>query len=146
MTKQMISDACIDAFLDVVPDLMHIIRIELRANRSKGLSVPQFRAMVLLSKNEGVSLSDVADYLGQSAAGTSAVIDGLIERGFVSRKEEESDRRKIVLTLRAAGNKNLDYTKQATHRNLASTFEKLSPAQCKCIIDALTSLRDLFAL
>jgi DNA-binding MarR family transcriptional regulator len=138
------SDACAKELLDVVPDVMNFIKAEMRANRAQGLTVPQFRAMLYIGRNAGAPLSGVAEHLALTPAGTSAIVDGLVQRGFVLREECCEDRRKIELKLTAEGRRNLERTRKAAQASLAATLERLSPAQQLEVSEAMASLRSVF--
>lgn len=141
----MTTDSCARLILDVVPEVSQFIRSEMRANRAKGLSVPQFRAMVFLSKNSGSSLSMLADFLALSPAGTSAIVEGLVERGFAGREEASGDRRMIALSLTQEGRKNLDRARDAALKRLAVGLEGLDQEQRRAVSDAMDILRGVFA-
>jgi DNA-binding MarR family transcriptional regulator len=58
------------------------------------LSLTQLRALHVLSyEAEQASLKDLADRLSLSLPAVSRSIDGLVQRGLVTRAEDESDRR-----------------------------------------------------
>ncbi len=51
-------------------------------------------ATLLLLDEEGeLSIKQIAELLGRSISATSRLIDQLVERGLVSRREDEQDRR-----------------------------------------------------
>ena len=54
---------CAAELLEVVPLMMRVIRAKVRAHSSPELSVPQFRALAFLGRNEGAMLGDVATFL-----------------------------------------------------------------------------------
>src|SRR3954469_11023896 len=94
---------CAAAVLDGLPPVMWFIRCQMRKQRTGELSVPQFRALVLLDRYPTASLSLVAEHLGSSQPSASRLITGLVTRGFVVRKESEEDRRQVELLLTARG-------------------------------------------
>jgi DNA-binding MarR family transcriptional regulator len=141
----MTTDSCARLILDVVPEVNQFIRSEMRANRAKGLSVPQFRAMFFLSKNSGASLSMLADYLALSPAGTSAIVEGLVERGFAGREEASGDRRMIALSLTSEGRRNLGKVREAALKRLVAILENLDQEQRQAVSEAMDILRGVFA-
>ena len=83
---------CAAAMLEGLPPVMWFIRCRMRKHRTRGLSVPQFRALVLLDRYPTASLSLVAEHLGSSQPSASRLISGLVSRGFVTRRECADDR------------------------------------------------------
>jgi DNA-binding MarR family transcriptional regulator len=116
-------DECAHAVLDVVPLVMRCIRAEMRSHRAPDLSVPQFRALVYLSRQEGPPLSDVAEHLGLTAPSTSVMVDGLVSRGLVERKVHSNDRRRVTLILTPMGRAAMESAYKLTESRLAELQE-----------------------
>src|ERR1700728_4110151 len=92
-------DACADAVLNVAPPVVRAIRKMMREHRLPELSVPQFRALGMLAYTPEASLSAVADHIGSSVPATSRMIDGLVAKNLIARKECCHDRRQVSLQL-----------------------------------------------
>src|SRR3954447_9993092 len=92
-------DACAHAMLDGMPQVMWFIRRQMRAHRTRGLSVPQFRTLALLDRFPTASLSAVAENLGATMPTASRMVSGLVTKAFVTRKTDPSDRRQASLVL-----------------------------------------------
>jgi long-chain acyl-CoA synthetase len=66
------------------------------------LSLPQYRVLGLLA--EGMSLpSSMADRLDVRRPSITAVVDGLVSRGYVIRTHDADDRRQVTHTITAEG-------------------------------------------
>lgn len=139
------ADDCAHEILDVVPLVMRTIRAEMRSHRAADLSVPQFRALVFLARVDGASLSDVAAHLGLTAATTSVMIDGLVERGQVIRQVHPEDRRRITLGLTASGQAAMAAALQTTRARLAERLTALPDAERLAVVEAMQVLRSVFA-
>src|SRR4051795_3908732 len=110
---------CARAILDGMPAVMWFIRRHMRRHRTCGLSVPQFRALVLLDRHPTASLSLLADNLGSSQPSASRLITKLVKRGFVTRHECSEDRRQIKLLLTKCGRDVLAEARKATQEQVA---------------------------
>src|ERR1700759_5257828 len=97
------SKVCAQELLDALPPVMRFVRKHMRSHRSKGLSVPQFRALCLFRTVPDANLSAVADFLGASLPTTSRIVCGLVTKGFVHRCERTKDRRCVKLSLPPKG-------------------------------------------
>jgi DNA-binding MarR family transcriptional regulator len=73
-----------------------------------GLSFTQMKALFLLVDREEATVKDLADRLSMSVAAMSRSVDGLVGRGFVARRESESDRRSKLIALLPQGRDVLD--------------------------------------
>jgi len=136
---------CAAELLEVVPLMMRVIRGKVRAHSSPELSMPQFRALAFLGRNEGAMLGDVANFLALSLSAASKLVDGLVIADLVTRENDTVDRRKIVLKLTAAGQKRFAAARQATADFLTERVANVSADQRACITDAMRTLRGIFA-
>src|SRR3954471_9982889 len=102
------ADACAAALLDALPSVMWFIRQQMRSRRTKGMSVPQFRTLVLLKRYPSASVSAVSENLGSSLPTASRIVAGLVNKGLVTRKSRKDDRRHVSLELTARGRAALD--------------------------------------
>jgi DNA-binding MarR family transcriptional regulator len=136
---------CAALLMDVVPLVMQRIRTEMRSHRMRGLSVPQFRALIFLYRNDGASLSQVADHIGLKLPTASKMVDALVARGLLIRRVLPNDRRCISLKLSSRGLAKLRRTRRIAEAHLAEMLERLSPAQQARIVEALQALWPAFA-
>jgi DNA-binding MarR family transcriptional regulator len=116
----------------------------MRHHRLAGLSVPQFRAMGLLSRSPQASLSCVADYVGSSLPAASRMIDGLVSKKLVNRCECCKDRRQVSLGLTPRGESAFRASRQATQRQLARLLGSLSPAKRQTVVEGMQWLAEIF--
>ena len=138
------SDLCAGAILDVVPPIARSIRKMMRQHRLAGLSVPQFRALGLLSRSPQASLSCVADYIGSSLPTASRMIDALVAKKLVARKECSHDRRQVSLVLTSHGLSAFLESRQIARRRLTEQLAGLSEEKKKDVIEAMSSLGEIF--
>src|SRR5580700_4584120 len=108
------SKDCAAELLEVVPLMMRVIRSKVRSHSSPELSMPQFRALAFLGRNEGAMLGDVASFLVLSLSATSKLVDGLVSAHLGTRESDPLDRRKSVVGLTASGRRKFDAAREAT--------------------------------
>jgi DNA-binding MarR family transcriptional regulator len=137
-------DECACIMLDVVPPISRTIRKMMRQHRLAGLSVPQFRALGLLSISPQASLSSVADHIGSSLPAASRMIDGLVSKKLVGRKECCHDRRQISLVLTPLGLSAFIESRQAAQRQLGEQLARLPENNKKGVIEAMRYLGEIF--
>jgi long-chain acyl-CoA synthetase len=66
------------------------------------LTLPQYRVMGVLAEGSAAA-SGLANRMAVRPPSITAVIDGLVARGLVERKQEDSDRRRITHRLTSEG-------------------------------------------
>jgi DNA-binding MarR family transcriptional regulator len=135
---------CAREVLDGVPTVFRVIRAELRKHGAKEMSVPQYRTLAFVYRNEGASLSEVCDYIGLTLSTMSTLIDGLVARGFVNRRTDPEDRRCMILTLTEPGRIRLQSARAATMAYLEERLRQLPASDRATITLAMRMLRELF--
>jgi DNA-binding MarR family transcriptional regulator len=103
------------------------------------LSLPQFRVLALVDEG-GERASQLADRLAVAKPTITAVVDGLVERGYLKRTADCDDRRATKITVTAAGRKALHDAEHAMHARL---YEVLALADDSAAIER--ALEDLGA-
>ncbi len=132
-------------FVTLIPQMMGVLRRHLRAGPQLELRPGQFRMMLLLQMFGPASLSDVADRLGLTLPSASKLAEELGKIGFIARRTDLADRRRIVLSLTPSGGSALDAVQREAQRQLAELFEPLTAAERKFLACAVSVMRPLFA-
>jgi long-chain acyl-CoA synthetase len=83
------------------------------------LTVPQFRVLGILAEGSSAA-SGLADRLAVRRPSITALVDGLVARGLVVRRQEDSDRRRVELRLTKEGEQTLDAADRAVDEYLVS--------------------------
>jgi long-chain acyl-CoA synthetase len=94
------------------------------------LSLPQYRLLVYLTLGESKP-SDLAPRLGVTRPSVTALVDGLVTRGFVERRHDEDDRRGVRHRVTAAGRDALTEADRAVDARLRDLASHLSAADAK---------------
>jgi len=66
-------------------------------------SLPQLGTLLLLDEEGELTIKQVTEILGRSVSATSRLLDQLVERGMVSRREDERDRRAKRVAITESG-------------------------------------------
>ena len=138
------SDEAARELLEVVPVITKDIRSEMRSRRSPDLTVPQFRTLAFVDRNEGASLSAVANHMGLTLPSTSRLVDVLIARGMLTREDNPADRRRVKLGVTNHGLTILETSRRGTLTYLAGKLASLSAEDREIIVKAMKALRSVF--
>ena len=68
-------------------------------------SLPQLATLLLLDEEGELTIKQLTEILGRSVSATSRLLDQLVERGMVSRREDEHDRRSKRIAITEQGQK-----------------------------------------
>ena len=136
---------CAHEILDGVPMIFRVIREQLRKHGAREMSLPQYRTLAFVYRNEGASLSEVCDFIGLTLPTMSTLVDGLVVRGLVNRRTDPEDRRRMTLTLTQAGRARLQSARAATISYLEERLRPLSASDRTTITLSMRILTELFA-
>ena len=127
----------------VIVDLIRAARIfvAIAANSVDGeegeLSLQQYRALALLSSQEGQRPADLAKSLGVTPSTTTALCDRLVQKGMITRRRRGSDRRSVFLFVSTKGREALKDVDARRGELLYEIFRRLPKAAQKQLADAL---------
>jgi DNA-binding MarR family transcriptional regulator len=104
---------------DYTPDAVRTLaRLSRVLERGAGeLSLQQFRLLTLVDEG-GERASWLADRLALAKPTITAAVDGLVERGYLTRAADAGDRRAIRITLTEAGRRALQQAETAMAERL----------------------------
>jgi len=72
-------------------------RLDEAASAKLGLSRTDFRCLDILSRGTSMTPGQLAQEVGLSTGATTALLDRLQRRGFVRRKHDRNDRRRVLV-------------------------------------------------
>ena len=92
------------------------------ADEEQGLSLTHVKLLTMVRWSDRETVSDLALYLGVTAAAASKSVDRLVHRGLVRRHTSPGDRRVHLLALTDAGRRFLEAYDAAVQRALQRLF------------------------
>jgi DNA-binding MarR family transcriptional regulator len=138
-------EECARELLDVVPLVMRDIRSQMRSRRATDLTVPQFRTLVFVNNNTGASLSEVAEHMGITLPSTSKLVDDLIKKGMMRRREHSVDRRRVSLAVTPRGVTVFEVSRKGTLKYLTEKLSRTNVDDCEAIVKAMRAMRQVFS-
>lgn len=135
-------EECAHELIDVVPEVIQVIRAEVRRQRGRDLSILQLRTLIYLARNPGATLSAVADHVGLTLSSMSTQVSKLVQRKLVERNESPHDRRFVTLTLTKTGEAHLEEARCGAETSLAVRCAQWSPGERATVVQAMAILRN----
>jgi len=108
-------------------------------------SLPQLLTLGFLRDHQGASLSEVAVHLGIGLPSASTLVNRLVLTGQVNRRDDPTERRRILLTLTPKGHAQLDAAIQASHQELTDRLRAVPARDLARIGQAMALLRTVFS-
>lgn len=100
----------------------------------------EYTALAVIASHPGVSQNEICKATGLDKSAAVAVIDGLHERKWITRRRSDQDRRRYVLTISAAGRRALaDLVGRTRHieEPVLSALSTRERAQLFALLDKL---------
>jgi DNA-binding MarR family transcriptional regulator len=102
-----------------------------------GSSFSQVKMLFLLEDGGEHSVKEIAVHLGLSLPAASRAVDGLVERGFVTRRESAEDRRSRLIALSDYGREVVDRLTRARLATLDAFVAEITPGERNDLLTAL---------
>ncbi|SOZ60757.1 putative transcriptional regulator, MarR family [Cupriavidus taiwanensis] len=93
------------------------------------ITPPRFSALVIISRNPHLKLTELAQILGIARSGAVLLVDALEAMKLVARRPAAGDRRAYSLVLTPAGRRTLEAATQAVQAHDAHVSSALSDAE-----------------
>lgn len=104
---------------------------------SWNITPPRFSALVIISRNPSLKLTELANVLGIARSGAVALINSLEELGYVVRVPSPTDRRALGLELTSKGAQDLPAIIQAVVEQDQRVSQCLSPQEQQQLVSLL---------
>ena len=125
----------------VLIELRRIIRTtQLQAKslaRETGMTPSQLVALQLLQSSGEMTAREVAQAMHLTQATVTTLLDRLQERGWIVRRRDESDRRRVYIALTATAQKQLKHAPESLHERFLRDFRALQPWEQSAILASL---------
>ena len=126
--------------LAVLPLLNRIVGAEVRREAGEDTTIGQFRVLAHLTEGP-LTLSVLAKRRRVSLQSMSELAQTLVERGWIARTPDPTDRRQHLLQLTDSGLAHYQRTQEMTIRQLAPLLAQLSADELAAVRMALPALR-----
>ena len=126
--------------LAVLPLLNRIVGAEVRREAGEDTTIGQFRVLAHLADGP-LTLSVLAKRRRVSLQSMSELAQTLVERGWIARTPDPTDRRQHLLQLTDSGLAHYQRTQEMTIRQLAPLLAQLSADEMAAVRMALPALR-----
>lgn len=106
------------------------------------VTLPQYRALVVLASRGPQRLIDLAGFLDVNASTATRMCDRLVRKGLIGRERLESDRRTVLVTISAAGRGLVGDVTRRRRREVQSIVRRLPAQERALLVSALHAFAD----
>jgi DNA-binding MarR family transcriptional regulator len=130
------------SFLEIDNIIRYAKSIEQMYIQDEDLSLLQIEALISLSQNNPLTVTDLSFCLGTNPASTSALIERLVKKNLVYRVHADNDRRKVHVSLTVYGlqeQQRLVKKKQEVYSDAQSSLSEDETLDLNRLITKLTN-------
>jgi DNA-binding MarR family transcriptional regulator len=131
----------------IAPQYGYLIRRVLQGLADEErLTIPQFRTLQTLRKRgePGATNLDLARRISVSPPAMTAMIDGLVDRGFVTRTIDPVNRRQVLILLTEMGIEQFDVASRSIEAEVAKGINLLGDQEAASLAAGLDALERVF--
>lgn len=110
----------------------------------KDISNNDMHIIEAIGKDEPKNMSTIAKTLSVTVGTLTIAINNLVKKGYVNRVRSEEDRRVVLISLSAKGNRAFDHHKRFHEEMVEATLKDLSGEETKVLVRALQNLSNFF--
>jgi DNA-binding MarR family transcriptional regulator len=111
--------------------------------RDLDISMQQLRAIYFLRDEEEASVGRLAELFGIGLPGASLLADRLVRAGYVERREDPADRRRVLLSLTRVGLRLVTDLREGSHALLRRWMSSLSEEDLAALARGWRALADV---
>ncbi len=89
----------------------------------------QMGALFMVSHRGPLTIKDLSQAFGMTSSAATQLVNGLVKGGYLGRKEDTVDRRKISLILTAKGKKAISIAKEHRMKKMIQMLEPLTDTE-----------------
>ncbi|MEO7289574.1 MAG: MarR family transcriptional regulator [Jatrophihabitantaceae bacterium] len=115
------------------------------ANIEETVTLTQFRTLVVLSSNGEINLNRLAELLDVTPSTAMRMIDRLLSSKLVTRRDNPSNRREVLLGLTADGDQLVRQVTAKRRREIARIVTAMPEAQRNDLVAALRAFAEAAA-
>jgi DNA-binding MarR family transcriptional regulator len=109
------------------------------------LKMAQFKALIAIERSSGIAVCALGRELGIGESAASQLVDQLVRRGYVGRKSDRTDRRRVRLAATSRGTRLLEELRQGSEQSLKEWLASLDDEGLEVLARGLGGLTQLMS-
>jgi len=110
------------------------------------IPLSQIYLLRLLDRRGALNMSELANSLGISMSGCTALVDRAAAEGWVERQRNPNDRRVVLVGVSPAGEQTLTQIREVRARILAKYLTRLEPMEIEVLVNLFNRVAESVAL
>ena len=137
--KKVINELLVEVF-------NHILSIEGSKLKERGvkISMNEMHVLEAIQKTGDPAMSNIAKRLRVTVGTLTTSVNRLVEKGYATRKREEEDKRKVIISLTDKAREVLKIHDNFHEEMLDALFEDMNLAEDEVLLQSLENLSEYF--
>ena len=137
--KKVINELLVEVF-------NHILSIEGSKLKERGvkISMNEMHVLEAIQKTDYPAMSNIARRLRVTVGTLTTSVNRLVEKGYATRKREEEDKRKVIISLTNKAREALKIHEEFHEEMLDALFEDMNIAEDEVLLQSLENLSEYF--
>ena len=135
------ADEVVDSALGASRALVAVAARSLAAAEDQ-VTLPQYRALVVLASRGPQRVLDLADALEVNQSTVTRMCDRLDRKGLIGRERPPDDRRTVIITMSDAGRELVAAVTRHRRREIRAILRRMSPETRSALVPALRAFAD----
>ena len=107
----------------------HVVAGKVHCPRAPRITPAQFGALMLIEQKCDCTVKDIASALSITSSAATQLVDGLVFGGYVTKRVDQKDRRRVELLLSTKTRAHILKMKKKIAESFLKTFETLTDAE-----------------
>ena|SRR3989344_6437231 len=105
----------------------------------------QWFVLTIIAHFEKTNIKHIAEAMEMTSSAATQLVDGLVQNNYVTRQEDQSDRRLVQLELSPIGKKHITATKDKRINEMAEIFDSLSDKELEEFVRLFKKITSKFS-
>jgi DNA-binding MarR family transcriptional regulator len=110
---------------------------------SLDLGMGQLKAVMVLAKDQSLTVGGLARALNLSEPSTSLLVDKLVHRGLAARETDPTDRRRTLVLASDEGHQLVERLRRSRWEHVISWMQQMEEADLRALMQGLDALGDV---
>lgn len=125
----------IDTFIALSSQISKLMLQQSKVSiEERAATIIQGQILSYLEKNPKTRMSDLASHISTSLSSATQIVERMVHAGFVTRAQDEKDRRVVLLTITDKGLHEFKELKHARHERMKKLFKNITSSEMKELI------------
>ncbi|MCX6733639.1 MAG: MarR family transcriptional regulator [Candidatus Peregrinibacteria bacterium] len=104
----------------------HVKKSSSRKEKNTPITPSQWAVMTIVMEKKGLGIKEIAEKLEMTSSAATQLVDGLVENGYLKRKNNTTDRRAILLEISPKHAKKMNEIKEKAIERFTTLFGALN--------------------